>query len=125
MDSVGNTSEILYDAVEVRLLDDDTSHATLGEAPAHGVEISRAAGSGNRLDVHTMILGVGVDDGKSLRVDSLRDEDSVSLLGCIIGEEHSLGCRCRAVVHRGVGDIHACQLGHHRLVLEDIVECAL
>ena len=50
MDSVGNTSEILYDAVEVRLLDDDTSHATLGEAPAHGVEISRAASSSVAFD---------------------------------------------------------------------------
>ena len=69
--------------------------------------------------------GIGVEHLTRVVVDGLRHQHLVHLLTGSHGHHHRLGSRRRAVVHRGIGDIHARQLRHHTLVFEDIMERAL
>ena len=69
--------------------------------------------------------GIGLQNLEHEGIDGTGHQQFVHLLSCSHSHHHRFSGGCRAVVHRGVGDIHASQFCHHRLVLEDIVQCAL
>ena len=69
--------------------------------------------------------GVGVEHLACPGVHRAGHQHLVLLLAGSHSHHHGLCSGGRAVVHRGVADVHACQLGHHRLVLEDVVQRAL
>ena len=72
-----------------------------------------------------MKLGIGVDNAHGLRVYGFRDEHLRGLLGIRECHHHGFGSCCGTVVHGGIADVHARELGHHRLILEDVVQRAL
>ena len=69
--------------------------------------------------------GIGIENLSDITIQGFRNQHLINLLTSGYSHHHRLSSSGTAVVHRGIGDIHACKLGHHRLVLEDIMEGAL
>jgi hypothetical protein len=75
--------------------------------------------------LHAVILGIGLYHAGHNRVYRGRDEHLVALAACGAGHHHGLGSGGATVIHRGVAHFHACELGHHALVLKDVLQGAL
>ena len=69
-------------------------------------------------------LGRGLDDAAILRMQAARDQRLVAA-GDAVGHQDGLGGAGRAVVHRGVGDLHAGEQRHLGLELEQVLQRAL
>ena len=65
--------------------------------------------------------GIGLKHLEGQGIDGACNQQLIHLLSGSHSHHHRLGRSCRAVVHGGIGDVHPCQFGHHRLILEDIV----
>ena len=71
-------------------------------------------------------FGPGGDDGDRLRMALGVDEEDVPrVLGGPAQQGHRLGGRGALVEHGGVGDLHAGEVAHHRLEVEERLEPAL
>ena len=99
---------VLYDAVVVRLLHDDTGSAAFLQLRCHVGKVGNTVFSSNVLDVEAVHLGIGFHDAYHLRVDGLADEYCCGFLGLCICHHGCLGCCNGAIVHRGIGEVHAC-----------------
>ena len=75
--------------------------------------------------LYALVQGVSGEHLTDLRIHALGHQHLVLLLAGRHRHHHSLSSSRAAVVHRSVGDVHARQLSHHRLVLKDIVQRAL
>ena len=125
MTEVGKPAVVLDDAEVIGLLDHHTGHAALCQQRLKALPRGDAVDGSNHLQFDVVEVGVGLDDGKRLGVDGFRDEHLALLLTGGHRHHHGLGRCGRTVIHRGVRDVHARQLGHHRLILKDIVQRAL
>ena len=117
MGDLGRRLDVLQAAEEVRVLDDH-GRRLRGHGLAEGVQVGDALGERRGLEPDGRALAVGLDDLAIERIHALRDHGRLSL-GDGVGHQHGLGDRGGAVVERGVGHVHARQLRHHGLVLED------
>ena len=121
MAKVGKASEVLDNAIVVGLADDKTCHVILlDEFLSHSL-IHHAISSWHLHQLYAMIVGIGLDNAKHLRIACSRDEHLVALFGIGHAHQHSLGSSCRAIVHRSIRQIHTSEVGHHGLILEDIL----
>ena len=68
---------------------------------------------------------VSVEHLTGLWIKAGRDKNLILFLTSSHSHHHSLSSSCSSIVHRGVGDVHTCEFGHHALILEDIMERAL
>ena len=125
MASVGNAREVFDDAISVGLLNDDASHATLVEELTHSIEIGSAISLRNGNDIHAMEVGVGFNHFCNLWVYCGGNQHLIAFLCSSYCHHGSFGCGCRAIIERGIGNVHACELSHHALVFENVVESAL
>ena len=127
MDSVSITTIVLDDTIVVWLLYEDTGDLplVLGQQVVEVCLISDTILLTNHLNLDTMEVSIGLYHLQCLRIYRLTDEYSILFLSSGNSHHHRLCGSCRTIVHRRIGDIHACQLCHHRLVFEDIVQCTL
>ena len=122
---VGNACIVLDDAVVVGLLHDESCHAALSKFLVESLAVENTIGCRHELNWEAVEVRISLDDAAHLWVHRLAHQDAVCLLGIAPSHHGSFrrgGC---AVVHRGVGNVHARQLCNHRLILEDVVERAL
>ena len=125
VDGVGNACVVLDDAVVVGLLHDESCHAALSKFLVESLAVEDTIGGRHELDGEAVEVCVGLDDAAHLWVHRLAHQDAVCLLGVAPSHHGSLRRSGSAVVHRGVGNVHARQLCNHRLILEDVVKRAL
>ena len=109
-------------AEEVRLLEDDAG-GVFGRL-ADVVRVGDAVGVRNLDDLEPEAGRVRLHDLPDLRVQRLR-EDDLRPAGRVLRDVAGVRGHRRAVVPRGVGDVHTGELADHRLVLEDRLEDAL
>ena len=69
--------------------------------------------------------GIGLEYLAGLRIQTSRHQYLILFLTCSNSHHHGLSSSGSTIVHRGISDVHPCQLGHHTLVLKDIVKRAL
>ena len=81
--------------------------------------------SGNHVNLDALVLGIGLEHTQYIGADSLAHQHAVALLGIGDCHHHGLGSGSCAVIHRGVAYLHTGQLGHHALVLKDVLQGAL
>ena len=83
-------------------------------------------GGVNLINRDAQRLGAGADDFERLRQHVVRDDEARGLrLAHAGGQRHRFGGGGGLVEHRGVGDRHAGQVGHHRLEVDQRLHAAL
>ena len=122
---VGQTAKVLHDSIVVGLCHNHAGHVLFGQQAAHFGTVGRSTCGGNLHQVYTMELGIGFHHGTHGGVDGSRDEHAVALLGGSHTHHHGFGGSRRTVIHGSVREVHAGEVGHHGLVFEDILQCAL
>ena len=112
----------LQTAEEVRLLEDHCRG--IPRRLPHRAGIRDSAVVRNLDDLEPEPARERADDLAHLRVGRLGDDDAVAA-GRRLGDEAGVGRHSRAVVARGVGDVHSGELADRGLVLEDRLQHAL
>ena len=125
MTGLGEAREVFDDAIEIGLLHDDTSHTALSKAGLHIVETRRAIPDGQHLESDVLMEGIGLKHLEGVGIQTARHQHLALLLTGSDSHHHRLCAGGRTVVHRGIGDVHTREFGHHTLIFEDIVERAL
>ena len=125
MAHVVKSGKVLNDAVVVGLCHQHASNIVGFEQCLYGAHVCNALLGRNLDEVHAMELGIRLHHSHHGRVECLGDEHTVALLGGRHAHHHCLGGGGGTVVHGSVGDVHAGEVGHHALVLEDVLQCAL
>ena len=105
-------------AVEARVLHDDAARLAVD---AGGGVLGAERVGGERHELGAAVRAQRLDDGTVLRVQSAR-HDRLAAARQPVRHQHGLRGRGRAVVHRGVGDLHAGQQRHLRLELEQALQ---
>ena len=123
--SVGKAREVLNDAIYVGLLNNDASHAALSQLGLKVLPCGHSVRNGQHHQLNPLVQGVGLQHLVGIRIDGTSHQHFVCLLARCYCHHHCLGTGRRAVVHRGVRYVHARQLGHHALVLKNVVQRAL
>ena len=125
MGDLGDGRNIFNDAKEVGALDQDGG-GFLGDGGFQRGQID-AAGLGvvtQQRAGQALVLGIGGHHFAVLGMNGRGDHGLVPP-GDAHGHHDGFGCAGRAVVHAGVGHVHAGQLGDHGLELEDGLQRAL
>ena len=121
----GDGRHVFDRAEEVGRLDEDAGGLGGDGGVERGhVDAAGVAGVADLGDGDLLVLGVGGDDLAVLGVDGAGDDGAVAA-GDADGHHHGLGGAGGAVVHAGVGDLHAGELADHGLELEHGLEGAL
>ena len=116
--------ELFEKAEEVGRLHDDGGDL-IGKLALEIVQIETAGfGVGEFFDRNALVLGGGFEDFAIFGMNGAGDENFVAL-GDAHGHHGGFGNGGRAVVHGGVGDVHAGELADHGLKFEDAGESAL
>ena len=122
---VGQSGEVLDDAVAVGLGHEHAGHVALGELGVDEAEVGDALLLRELGELDAVVVGVGAHDAENLLGHGGGDEHAVLLACGGYHHHHDLGGSGGAVVHRGVGALQAVELGDHALVLEDVLEGTL
>ncbi len=122
---VGDGGDVFYGSKEVRGLDEDAGGVG-GDGFCEGFEVDAAGFAEVRhlFGGNLLMLRVGGDDLAVLGVDGAGDDGGVAA-GDADGHHDGFGGAGGAVVHAGVGDLHAGELADHGLELEHGLEGAL
>ena len=115
MDAGRKVAEVVDFAVRRRILHEG---AEVGRVE-HGI----GPRSGHDFDAKGLRAGAQERDG--LRMDVVRDEKLFALAFDPVGHGHGFGGGSRFVEQRGIGDLHAGQVGHHGLEIEQRLEASL
>ena len=107
-------------AEEVRRLDDDGGGVVVDVIEDVALPFRR----GRLADQTGRVVEIGADDVAIMRMEAAREDDLV-LAGQPPRHQHGLGGGGRAVIHRGVGDLHAGQVRDLGLELEQHLQRAL
>ena len=125
MTSVGKTGIVFYDSIGIWLENHHTSNIASRELGFKRREVGNTILLWNHLHLDAMLPGILPQHHVSICCYGLRYQYLVLFLTSSHSHHHSLGTSGRAIVHRGIRDVHTRQFGHHRLIFKDIVQCAL
>ena len=125
MNSLCKACEILDNAEAVHSRYNDACNVTCGKFRLQGLEGGLAVLLCNAAELYPVESGICLDYPADIRKKGVRKENPGLLLGAGHSHEHCLGGRCRAVIHRGVGNLHTGELADHALILEDVAESSL
>ena len=107
---------VLDDPVEVGALDVDGG-GVVGDGGLQGLDVGGAALGGDHGDGDLAALAVGFHHPDHLGVDGAGEDHGA--LFALLAHEYRFGGGGSAVVHRGVGHVHAGELAHLGLILEN------
>jgi hypothetical protein len=119
----GERREILDRAGEARVLDQERRMLG-GECGTGGLQFEHAVSRRDHVHGDPTPVPEGSQHGDRLGMDGVGNRDACPA-GCLHGDYHCLGCCCRAVVERGVGDIEPGERADHRLEFEDGLQRSL
>ena len=125
MNSLCEAREVLDNAESVHSRYNDACNVTCGKFRLQGLEGGLAVLLCNAAELYPVESGICLDYSADIRKKGVRKENPGLLLGAGHCHEHCLGGSCRAVIHRGVGNLHAGQFADHALILEDVAESSL
>ena len=125
MAGFGKACEVFDDTVSVRLLDDDAGYSPVLHLFLQVLMRSYAFSGLYRFECYSVEVCISfkyTDDvfGKRIRI-----QYGVSFLGIVESHHHGFRCGSCPFVHRGIGNVHACEFCDHTLELEDIMKCSL
>ncbi len=124
MHHIGDGGNVLDGAEEVGRLD-EYAGGLGGDGGIEGGEIDASVGGEGHLgEGKALVLGVGGDDLAILGVDAAGEDGGVAS-GDAHGHHDGFGRAGGAVIHGGVGDLHAGQLADHGLEFKDGLQGAL
>ena len=125
MNFVGKTGEVFNDAVVVGLSHHDASHVARCQFASDGFAVGESVSGGNLHEFHAVEFRVGSHHVQHAGIEGRGDEHLVALLGGSDTHQHCLGGGGGAVIHGSVGDVHAGEVSHHRLIFKDILQRSL
>ena len=117
--------KVFNDAIEIGLLDNDTSTTTLSKFGFHIIETGSTITNRKHLKFDVLMQGIGLQHLKGLGVETARHQHLIDFLTSSHRHHHRLSTCGGAVIHRSIGDVHTCEFSHHALIFKDIVQGSL
>ena len=125
MAAIGHAVEIFYNTIIIGLGHNDAGYVAGRKLGLQIVLIGAPLLFGKHDRLHAVELGIRAHHAQNGRRQRGRQKHLVALPGSRHRHEHGLGRGRGAVVHTCIREVHSRQLGHHRLIFEDILQRAL
>ena len=125
MASLSKTSVVLYNTIDIRLLNDNASHSTFCKLLLDIVQGCNTIANGQNLQLNALMQGIGLQHFKGLWIHGSSNQHLVLLLTSSYSHHHSLCSSRSTIIHGGIGNVHAREFCHHRLILENVMQGAL